>query len=137
MKDMLAFLIARDTMHQQQWLAVIEELGDTDNLPIPNSFPQELENREFSYVYLGHRTDGTIPQGRWSEGPSIDGRGRFSAMPSQPLGEEPRLAPARDDAGAQSSQTSTMDGEDSLSAGADIYNREGSVSDRPTGSRLP
>jgi hypothetical protein len=27
MRDMLHFLIARDTMHQQQWLAVIEELG--------------------------------------------------------------------------------------------------------------
>lgn len=27
MKDMLAFLIARDTMHQNQWLAVLEELG--------------------------------------------------------------------------------------------------------------
>ena len=27
MKDMLHFMIARDTMHQQQWLAVIEELG--------------------------------------------------------------------------------------------------------------
>jgi Mn-containing catalase len=27
MKDMLSFLIARDTMHQQQWLAVIEELA--------------------------------------------------------------------------------------------------------------
>jgi Mn-containing catalase len=25
MKDMLHFLIARDTMHQEQWLAVIEE----------------------------------------------------------------------------------------------------------------
>ena len=24
MKDMLGFMIARDTMHQQQWLAVIE-----------------------------------------------------------------------------------------------------------------
>ena len=29
MKDMLTFLIARDTMHQQQWLAVIEELEGT------------------------------------------------------------------------------------------------------------
>lgn len=26
-KDMPSFLIARDTMHQQQWLAVIEEPG--------------------------------------------------------------------------------------------------------------
>jgi Mn-containing catalase len=24
---MLSFLIARDTMHQQQWLVVLEELG--------------------------------------------------------------------------------------------------------------
>ncbi|MCZ4058286.1 manganese catalase family protein [Pantoea sp. LMR881] len=28
MKDFLSFLIARDTMHQQQWLAVIEDMGD-------------------------------------------------------------------------------------------------------------
>ncbi|MCV5961361.1 manganese catalase family protein, partial [Escherichia coli] len=27
MKDMLSFLIARDTMHQQQWLAAAEELN--------------------------------------------------------------------------------------------------------------
>lgn len=27
MKDMLSFLTARDTMHQQQWLAVLEELA--------------------------------------------------------------------------------------------------------------
>jgi Manganese containing catalase len=39
MKDFLSFLIARDTMHQQQWLAVIEELGGLEkSLPIPNSF---------------------------------------------------------------------------------------------------
>ena len=45
MKDMLSFLIGRDTMHQQQWLAVIEELGGYEGvLPIPNSFPQEEEN---------------------------------------------------------------------------------------------
>ncbi len=39
MKDMLKYLIARDVMHQQQWLAVIEELGGYHaQLPIPNSF---------------------------------------------------------------------------------------------------
>jgi Mn-containing catalase len=27
MKDMLHFMIARDTTHQKQWLAVLEELG--------------------------------------------------------------------------------------------------------------
>ena len=47
MKDMLHFMIARDTMHQQQWLAVIEELGGAEGtLPIPNSFPQEKEDQD-------------------------------------------------------------------------------------------
>jgi Mn-containing catalase len=44
MKKMLAFNIARDTMHQQQWLAVLEELGPS-HLPVPNSFPQSQENK--------------------------------------------------------------------------------------------
>ena len=104
MKDMLSFLIARDTMHQQQWLAAIEELGGTEALPIPNTFPQENENQDFSYVYLGHMTDGSIPEGRWSSGKSMDGKGKFSAQPSQPLGEVPKLAPARPDSGAQAGQ---------------------------------
>src|SRR5215213_6923287 len=57
MKDMLSFLIARDTMHQQQWLAVIEELGGMqEQLPIPNSFDQSQEQRQYSYAYFGHRT---------------------------------------------------------------------------------
>jgi len=106
MKDMLSFLIARDTMHQQQWLAAIEEMGGSASLPIPDSFPQEQEKREFSYVYLGHMTDGQIPGGRWTEGPSVDGKAEFSARVSEPLGGEPKLAPARPDAGAQAAQTS-------------------------------
>jgi Mn-containing catalase len=42
MKDMLQINIAGDTMHQQQWLAVLEELGPS-SLPIPNSFPRAEE----------------------------------------------------------------------------------------------
>lgn len=53
MKDMLPFLIARETMHQNQWLAVIEELGGLDVAhPIPNSFPQEQENQQFNYSFV-------------------------------------------------------------------------------------
>lgn len=107
MKDMLSFLIARDTMHQQQWLAAIEDMGGSATLPIPNSFPQESERHEFSYVYLGHMADGSIPQGRWTEGPSIDGKGNFTSRVSEPLGQEPMLAPARPDGGGQVEQTST------------------------------
>lgn len=108
MKDMLSFLIARDTMHQQQWLAAIEDMGGKEeNLPIPNSFPQEQERQEFSYVYFGHMIDGTVPEGRWTEGPSLDGKGAFTARVSEPLGQTPMLAPAREDGGAQMRQMKT------------------------------
>lgn len=105
MKEMLSFLIARDTMHQQQWLAVIEELGGMQAvLPIPNSFDQSQEQQKFSYAYFGHRIDGQVPAGRWTEGPSLDGKGQFQPMRSEPLGGEPVLAPPRPDGGAQMEQ---------------------------------
>ena len=105
MKDMLSFLIARDTMHQQQWLAVIEELGGPAALPIPNSFDQSQELQEFSYVYMGTQVNGEAPPtGRFNNGPSMDGKGQFSVMQSVPLGEEPVLGPARDGSGAQAEQ---------------------------------
>ncbi|MFL5286591.1 MAG: manganese catalase family protein [Rhodopila sp.] len=107
MKDMLSFLIARDTMHQQQWLAVIEELGGPNALPIPNSFDQSQEKTEFSYVYLGTAADGSPPPaGRFNTGPSLDGRGTFTAKQNAPLGEVPVLGPARPDSGAQTEQIS-------------------------------
>jgi Mn-containing catalase len=107
MKDMLSFLIARDTMHQQQWLAVLVELQEQgDVLPIPNSFPQELENQEVNYLFLGTNIDlnAPIPQGRWSQGVSLDGKGQFSAGRAMPMGQEPVLAPPRPDGFAQTQQ---------------------------------
>ena len=106
MKDMLSYLIARDTMHQNQWLAALEELGGmTGAFPIPNSFPQDQEKTDFSYAYLGFQADGSEPvAGRWSDGQSIDGKGEFTAQPMQPLGEKPDLGAARPQSGAQSEQ---------------------------------
>jgi Mn-containing catalase len=109
MKEVLSFLIARDTMHQQQWLAVIEELGGMEKaLPIPNAFPQSEEKREFSYGFFVDAKDGTVEPGRWTRGASPDGKGSFEAMRSTPMGQEPKLAPARPDGGAQSEQGSTQ-----------------------------
>jgi len=107
MKDMLSFLIARDTMHQQQWLAVLAELQEQDDvLPIPNSFPQSLENQEVNYLFLGTHIDpnAPIPQGRWSQGMSLDGKAQFSAGRAMPMGHEPVLAPPRPDGFAQTQQ---------------------------------
>jgi len=107
MQDMLSYLIARDTMHQQQWLAVIEELGP-DQLPIPNSFDRSNEATEFAYMFTGTERSGTPPApGRYSEGPSLDGQGRFTTRPGfEPLGEVPNLGPARPDSAAQREQMS-------------------------------
>ncbi|MEZ7496636.1 manganese catalase family protein [Leeuwenhoekiella aequorea] len=109
MKDMLAFLIARDTMHQNQWLAVLEEIGGLEgNHPIPNSFPQEFENQQNNYNFLSTHIDGeSQAKGRWSEGKSIDGKGTFTFEKAKPLGRKPDLGKADPAAFAQKEQMST------------------------------
>jgi len=105
MKKMLHFLIARDTMHQQQWLSVIEELGaEAVNLPIPNSFPQDMEDQTHNHEFFVTSVDGSYPEGRWTTGPTLDGKGEFSVFRSEPMGQEPILGPARPDSGAQAAQ---------------------------------
>ncbi len=106
MKDMLHFMIARDTMHQQQWLAVIEELGGHEGaLPIPNSFPQSKEDQTHNYDFFDTGVNGSeAPAGRWTSGPSIDGKGTFTVFKNKPLGEEPVLGPARPDSAAETQQ---------------------------------
>ena len=110
MKDMLGFMIARDTMHQQQWLAVIEELGGAKGLPIPNSFPQSKENQEFSYAFISTNIDGTgTPEGRWTQGQSIDGKGEFKVLKAEPYGDEPKLSPPVPEGHAQKEQMTLTD----------------------------
>ena len=62
MKDMLSFLIARDTMHQQQWLAVIEELGGTGGPADPEQLRPEPGEAGVQLRFLGSRTDGCRPR---------------------------------------------------------------------------
>jgi len=106
MKDMLSFLIARDTMHQQQWLAVIEELGGlASQLPIPNTTPEGHEARDHSYYFLNTSLDEPTPEGRWTSGPSLDGRGTFEKREKvEPLGQKPSLGTARKGTATQAAQ---------------------------------
>ncbi|GAB2799809.1 manganese catalase family protein [Rhabdobacter roseus] len=106
MKDMLAFLIARDTMHQNQWLAVLEELGGLENNhPIPNSFPQSEEVSAFSYSFISTNiAKPAAPDARWAQGRSLDGKGEFSFDHAQPHGEEPKLGPPKPEGHAQKEQ---------------------------------
>jgi len=105
MKDMLRFLIARDSMHQNQWLAAWEELGGKDNHPIPNNFPMEEELGEYSYAFLTTGKDGAAyEKGRWTEGRSFDDRGNFETRPLEPVGGAPDLGPASPKAPVQRGQ---------------------------------
>jgi len=79
-RDLLSFLIARDTMHQNQWLAAIAELQaeGLEQLPVPSNFPQKLENSEVHYQYLNFSDGKAAAEGSWASGPTPDGNGEFS-----------------------------------------------------------
>ena len=105
MKDMLSFMIARDTMHQEQWLAAWEELGGRENHPIPNSFDQSVEPEDYNYTFYTLHKDGEPgPKGRWSAGESFDGRGTFNQKHMHPAGDVPDLGMASPKAPVQKEQ---------------------------------
>ena len=85
-RDMFSYMLARDTMHQNQWLAAIKELED-DGLemhPVPSNFPQSLEKTDVSYVFLNHSEGTESAEGQWASGPSPDGKGTFSYTETPP-----------------------------------------------------
>ncbi|QLG63815.1 manganese catalase family protein [Halorarum salinum] len=90
MKDMLAYLIARDTMHQNQWHAALEDMGE--HVPVPASFPQEKENDDWNYAFMStYREEREDPGRPWTEGTSFDGKEEFTYSPDQPGGGPPDL----------------------------------------------
>ncbi len=106
MKDMLAYMIARDTMHQNQWLAAWEELGGRENHPIPDNFPQAKEMAEHAYSFMTFGKDDQVPvpEGNWTTGKSFDGKGEFHTRRMEPLGEKPDLGPGDPAASVQRGQ---------------------------------
>ena len=93
-RDLLRFLIARDTMHQNQFLAAIEELQESglEQLPVPGAFPRDVEHEDASYQFW-NLTDGTAAaDGRWAHGRTPDGHGKFEFVKHpKPLGGEAEL----------------------------------------------
>ena len=94
-KDMLSWLIARDTMHQNQWLAAIKELEAQENIVVPSTFPRELEKREVSHTLFNFSRGNESAKGRWANGKSLDGEGHFKYVEKpKPLAKNPALKPA-------------------------------------------
>ncbi|PLR96747.1 manganese catalase family protein [Bacillus sp. T33-2] len=94
-KDMLQFLISRDTMHQNQWYAAICELESKSNIVVPSTFPPQCDKPEFSHTFFNLSRGEQSAAGRWAHGPSMDSTGyfRYVANP-RPYGDPPVLPPA-------------------------------------------
>ena len=97
-RDLLAFLLARDTMHQNQWLRAIEQLKEDglEQLPVPSNFPQKKEHTEVSYQYLNFSDGAAAGDGPWASGPTPDGNGEFSYHEG-PTTSAPMPPPTRPD----------------------------------------
>lgn len=87
-RDLLAFLLARDTMHQNQWLAAAQELRDegVEDLPVPSTFPLNKEERDVAYQYINFSDGQEAANGSWASGPTPDGKGEFEYVAEPPAG---------------------------------------------------
>ncbi|MFP3466986.1 manganese catalase family protein [Leifsonia sp. SIMBA_070] len=81
-RDLLSFLLARDTMHQNQWIAAAAELRAeaAEDLPVPSNFPLSKEDRDVAYQYINFSDGATAAEGSWASGPTPDGKGEFAYL---------------------------------------------------------
>lgn len=94
-KDMLSFNIARDTMHQNQWIAAIEDLQSEgfEETVVPK-VAHEYGKKEFAYQFWNNSDGEQSAEGRWAKGTAPDGKGEFEYVAKpEPLGPEPNLPP--------------------------------------------
>jgi Mn-containing catalase len=88
-RDLLAFLLARDTMHQNQWLAAVAELREegVEDVPVPSNFPQQKEDQDVHYQYINSSPTARPPRRE---------AGRAVPLPtereSSPISTAPRAA---------------------------------------------
>jgi Mn-containing catalase len=87
-RDMLKFNLARDTVHQNMWLAAIEELQEDglETAVAPSALFDEEHVEHAGTIW--HLSDGTHgAEGRWASGPAPDGMHEFSYLQNpEPLG---------------------------------------------------
>jgi Mn-containing catalase len=98
-RDLLAFLLARDTMHQNQWLAAVAELREegVEDVPVPSNFPQQKEDQAVHYQYINFSDGEAASTGSWASGPTPDGKGEFTYLDG-PESSVPMPPPTHPDA---------------------------------------
>jgi Mn-containing catalase len=96
-RRMLAFNLARDTYHQNQWLAAIEELQADGLANLVEDSNAEYEDQEHNHTLWNFSEGEESRQGRWANGPRPDGNGQmdYLAQP-RPLTDDTPQAPPPD-----------------------------------------
>src|ERR1700694_2053452 len=78
-RDMLSFMLARDTMHQNQWIAAIADLEQEglESTVVPTAFPRNLQQNQYAYQFWNLSVGTESADGRWAQGVAPDGQGQF------------------------------------------------------------
>ena len=79
-------------MHQNQWLAAIEELkaDGLEETPVPSNFPQEREMSEVAYRFMNFSEGKESQESRWAGGPLKDDRGEIEYV-AEPQAMGPQM----------------------------------------------
>jgi len=98
-RDMLAFNLARDIMHQNQWAAAIAELqaDGLEDFIVPGTMPLDRVRMDQAHAFWNCSAGTESGQGRWAQGPTPDGLGQFEYLAEpQPLTGDNGMAPPAD-----------------------------------------
>ncbi len=93
-RKMLSFMIARDTMHQNQWLAAIEQLKEDglEGLPVPSDFPSPRRTRPSA---TSSGTCRPVPSPPRAGGPRVPAPTATASSPTWRTPARPPASPSR------------------------------------------
>ncbi|GAA4964185.1 manganese catalase family protein [Kineococcus glutinatus] len=85
-RDMLGFLIERDTMHQRMWTAAAMELQEKgiETMPVPDKFPRDKNYLDASKQFINFSDGANAADGPWAQGPVTGApeEGDFEYLPA-------------------------------------------------------
>jgi len=99
-------------MHQNQWLAAIEDLrseGFEDTMA--SGIAYEYGKNEYAYQFWNHSEGEESAEGRWASGPSIDGKGEFQYVATPIHRTHTRTSTARSSTVPYAQNSSRHDGQ--------------------------
>ncbi|SFK51870.1 Manganese containing catalase [Marinilactibacillus piezotolerans] len=103
-RDMLGFLLARDTQHQLQWIEAIKELEEKEGVVVPGQVPEKYEVNDVSHV-LYNFSEGNDSKKVVDGKTAKDGKEFIYKDKPEVMGEKPVLKPVTKDV----YNTSSMD----------------------------